>query len=624
MAYELPLVRVYQQLANVSPTLAAPDLPACVVGRCYHVMTYAVNKDDIYVEMYDKANGNSFVPQNDIAGTILDDSFVSLYLDDVYIEIVNGTFDLVLNTAVLTDGGEDFSALNIDVGDTVVIDHASITAENESRLVLAVGTTTLTLNKNFTQALTGATYSVQKKLDDRQLLTTDFTISDGIVSIAPALTHIFETVSYPVESGKIYCEYRGLRTDLTSAIDEAASSDEIVTKLGVISADNPLALGCYLAKLNTTTSVKFIAVDTIVGDEIGWSNAKDILENSTSVYYLALLTDSASVIGTFKTHCEQMSTADEHAWRVCSGGIALVTEQTLVTGAAGIIWDDSGTLKFRDNTKTFQTYGVVANDRIVITSPNQVTGSYTVSVVTNENVIEVSSDTEFPVAATAITYTIERSLSKSQQADYIKATIDSYNSKRLQMMWPDSLVVNSETVDGFYLGCVVAGSVAGLPPHQGFTNLGVAGISTLNHSNNYFKKSDLNKIAEAGGCIFVQDTPSSLPYIRHQLTTDTQYVETKELSVVKNFDHLSYYFYDVLTPFIGPYNVTDKTVGLVLKAIKVAAEAKTKAELPKIGAPLKSFTVAANVSGVSNDRVEARVRLDLPRPLNNIDCYLEI
>ena len=69
MAYELPLVRVYQQLANVSPTLAAPDLPACVVGRCYHVMTYAVNKDDIYVEMYDKANGNSFVPQNDIAGT---------------------------------------------------------------------------------------------------------------------------------------------------------------------------------------------------------------------------------------------------------------------------------------------------------------------------------------------------------------------------------------------------------------------------------------------------------------------------------------------------------------------------------------------------------------------------
>jgi hypothetical protein len=104
-----------------------------------------------------------------------------------------------------------------------------------------------------------------------------------------------------------------------------------------------------------------------------------------------------------------------------------------------------------------------------------------------------------------------------------------------------------------------------------------------------------------------------------------QYVETRELSVVKNFDHLSYYFYNVLTPFIGVYNITDQTIGLVMASINQAAEKKTKASLPKIGAPLKGWTViSAGQSSTASDRVEGKVKLDLPKPLNGIDLYLAI
>ena len=78
MAYELPLVRVYQQLEEVSPTLASPDLPACIIGRAYQVLTYLANKTEILVGAYDKVEGNSFTPPGMVAGGLLESSFTKI------------------------------------------------------------------------------------------------------------------------------------------------------------------------------------------------------------------------------------------------------------------------------------------------------------------------------------------------------------------------------------------------------------------------------------------------------------------------------------------------------------------------------------------------------------------
>jgi len=624
MAYTLPLVRVFQQLEEVSPTLASPDLPCIVIGRAYQVMTYVDNKVEVLVGEYDKNNGNTFNPPGLYPGGLLESSSVKLYMDEMYIEITNGTFDATLNSATLTDLGASFDTDDIEVGDIVVIDHTSLSTAIR-RIVLDTTATTITLNKNFTADMTGATYSVQKKLDDRLLGSSDFSVDGNEVTVDPALQHTYNSVSYPVQTGTLYMEFKALRTDLSADVDDVSSTAEIESKIGTISKDNPLALGVYLARLNTTTPIKFIGVNTKEGDEAGWSDVKDILENKNDVYFLSLLTDNSSVVGTFKTHCEQMSTADYYGWRVCSGGTDLVTEKEMFSSATGEVFNLAGSLTFRDNSAEFLTDGISPSDRIEVTAPNAVTGSYVVNTVVNDNVIEVTSGTPFLTTASDITYTIQRDLSKTQQAEEIAAAINSFDSKRTVIVWSNEIEVNGDIIPGYFLGCVIGGMVAGLPPQQGFTNLGVAGIDRIYNSNTYFNRNQLNLIAEAGGWIFVQDSPTALPYVRHQLTTDMQFVETRELSVVKNFDHLSYYFFDVLSPFIGEYNITSDTIGIVRDTIRLAAESKTKEVLPKIGAPLSDFTIrSVEQSSTASDRIEGKVKLDLPKPLNGIDLYLAI
>ena len=621
MAYELPLARVYQLLENVSATIASPDLPPCIIGRAYQVMTYVDNKTLISAGNYDKTNNNVFELPNKLAGVILEPSSANLYLDEAYIETSAGSFNAILNDYYITDLSADFTADPIAVGDKIVVSHSSLSTPL-SLIVLAITATTLKVNKNFGSSMTGATYSVQKKLADKLMPQGSFSLSGNTVTVLPALNITYFSVDYPVMAAKMYFEYKALRTDLTSSVKEIGTTADIVSQCGNISKENPLAYGLNLCKINTVTTVKYIAVNTIEGDELGWSTVKDILENNTSVYTLALLTDKSSIIGDFKTHCESMATADEHGWRICTGGVPLVVNKDITTGTAGEIYDNSGIKYLRDTTQAFLTEFVNPSDTLIITSPGGVTGSYIIDEVINDHTLKIT--TTFPVTASSVVYTVNRDLDKGQQAAEVAGTIDSYNSKRVCIMWPDQIEISNEIVDGYYLGCVLAGMVAGLPPHQGFTNLGIGGVDKLHHSNTYFSKSQLNTIAEAGGMIFVQETENSLPYIRHQQTTDTQFVETKELSVVKNFDSLSYYFFGVLQPFIGSWNVTDKTVGIIKGSLTKAAEKKMSEELPKIGSPLKAFSISAEQASYASDKVKAVSKLGIPKPLNGIDYFMSI
>ena len=284
-SYELPLVRIYQQLESVSPSLASPTLPACIIGRCYQVMTYADNKLDIFTGEYDKTNGNEFTIPNALAGVKLDSSSVALYFDNMYIELTEGTFNSVINEAKITDLSTDFTTQGITIGDKVVINHASLLAPIEA-LVLGISATVLTISKNFTTTMTGATYSVQKKMSDKLIASSAYVVSDETISVSPALTYSYLSVARAIISADMYVAYRALRTDLSTSIGEISTTDGIISALGPIVKENPLAYGVNKAMLNTITSIKYFAVNTLEGDELGWSRAKDILSNSTSVYSL--------------------------------------------------------------------------------------------------------------------------------------------------------------------------------------------------------------------------------------------------------------------------------------------------------------------------------------------------
>jgi len=319
------------------------------------------------------------------------------------------------------------------------------------------------------------------------------------------------------------------------------------------------------------------------------------------------------------------------------------------TTAAG----DDLFLTLRDATGTFVSSGIIPGDLIEIpadTNSTDFTGTlskFVIEAILSENRVRIVNngantstvENELPhgvkrtaptalVPTTAIIhYRVSRNLSKSGQVTQLVAQAQSFNSRRTILVWPDKVdvsgVVSGTLQPGYYLSCAVGGMTAGLPSHQGFTFLGIAGISQIYNSNTYFNDSQLTDLSQGGWYVFAQQTPTSLPYTIHQLTTDVSTLETGEYSVVKNFDFVALFFVDILDNFLGSYNINQETLTLLRSAITTGGETLRLRTLAKIGAPLTSFSIAdLYVSPLSADRVVSHVLVGLPKPLNVIELHL--
>lgn len=334
-----------------------------------------------------------------------------------------------------------------------------------------------------------------------------------------------------------------------------------------------------------------------------------------------------------------------------ANGVTVRIASAALTGVVTVAHPDLF-LVLKDTSATFVASGVAAGDLIKIPSdPNATITDASVfttlvvaSVLSDQRLVLVNNgpdtstvENELPhgvkrigsalVGLTTINYEIVRTLSKSQQVTDLIAVAQSFNSKRTIMTWPDLCdvagVVGGTRQPGFYLSCAVGGMTAGLPSQQGFTNLGIAGVSQIFDSNTYFTDTQLTDLSNGGWYVFAQQTPSSLPYTIHQLTTDPSTLESGEFSVVKNFDFVSLFFVDILEDFLGQYNVTIETLTLLQGALNTGGDLLKLRTIAKIGAPLTSFSISdIGISPTSGDRVITHLAIGLPKPLNVIELHL--
>lgn len=330
--------------------------------------------------------------------------------------------------------------------------------------------------------------------------------------------------------------------------------------------------------------------------------------------------------------------------------VAVRIAATAITGLVSAAADDYY-LILKDSNAAFVTDGALPGDIIQIPSDpasSSFTGtltSFVVAQVLSENRIQIVNngqdsslvENELPhgvkrigsavVPATTVHYRVVRSYSKDGQVLALVAQAQSFRSKRTILVWPDVCdvagVVDGTAQPGYYLSCAVGGMTAGLPSQQGFTNLGIAGISQITHANTYFTDSQMTDLSNGGWYVFAQQTPVSLPHTIHQLTTDPTTLESGEFSVVKNFDFVALFFVDILEAFLGVYNVTPDALVLLRGALNTGGEVLLLRTVAKIGAPLTSFAINdLGVSPVSGDRVVAHLAIGLPKPLNVIELHL--
>lgn len=335
-----------------------------------------------------------------------------------------------------------------------------------------------------------------------------------------------------------------------------------------------------------------------------------------------------------------------------TGGTTGQLFDTLYANTAGVVVATRRPFRvITDNTATFTTDLVKATDALEV--PNPLTGtdyttlapySYIVAYIPNENVVVLTANTDViaqnvETGDTTLNFRINRALTKDDMVDELSIISQSFNSRRVILVWPDSVdvaglvdgskartngvIANADAQPGYYLAAAVGGMTAGLPSHQGFTNLGIAGIDQLYHSTRYFSDRQLTEISDAGWFVFEQESPNALPVCIHQLTTDPNTLETGEYSVVKNFDFVALFFQDILSEFIGSYNVNDETMGYLRQAMVTGIDLLKLRKYSKIGAPLNDAAITSlAVSPAAADRVEAYMTVVLPKPLNRIGLHL--
>lgn len=293
---------------------------------------------------------------------------------------------------------------------------------------------------------------------------------------------------------------------------------------------------------------------------------------------------------------------------------------------------------------SFVTAGVVAGDFLQIPTPAVAAGtnfasyySAAINVVQSDNTVDLVLGSDIPTvnpatAQTGVGFRVIRSLNKDGQVSELVSTVASYADQRLVMVLNAECLVSGVTnaltglqsrLPGYYLACAVGGMSAGLPPQQPFTFLGIAGIDRVYGSSSYFDEDQIDTLSNNGWYVFLQDSPSALPYSAHQLTTDVTSLDTSELSFRRSYDYAALSYKTVMQAYIGRWNIIPG-INQYLQASLDAVTADLRAQnRPRIGPVLFNATVnSIQAFDGTRDRLEVNMTLDIPRVLNRIGLRL--
>jgi hypothetical protein len=539
------------------------------------------------------------------------------------------------------------AASHFSVGDRIVIvgaganssDHvAKITAVAAPNITIDVPTITATGVATYVRKVSNFQLSTLKTYQDQAVaatkpisgganFSTANTLDDGTVQINAGV----ELVYGPVVTGDVYFAYRALRTDLSGTINEFNDVSDVEGLLGDITDENPLALGLQIALANTNSRIFGIGVSS--DDLTGHEEAMSLLENHR-MYSLVPLTQATDIISAYQVHVDLMSEPEQGAWRIVWANTAIPVTKAIGTpkasapnlnGGGNNVAIISGDYVLSSSNSTFVSDGVVPGDtvHVVAASNGSLVGTWEVLEVVNNQQLKINTT----IATTAVSFYVTRSMTKDQQAIDVAAASSTFGDSRVIHVQPDSIGISVEGVTtylpGYYLCCAFGGLTAGFPVQQGFTNIGVAGIADLQHSNFYFSKANLDTMAASGTFLVVQATQGGIPYVRHAMTTDMSALEYREVLIRKNWDFLSYTFADELKTYIGRYNITTDTLNSVRQTIISKVELLKSKKLPKIGAPLVDGTITLlEQNKTSKDRVTCKMNTAMVYPFNYLDLYL--
>lgn len=500
MAYVKPGVEITQVQRSFSPSLIAPDLGAVLVAPAYKVVPHEGTDAYTYWQTFSAS-----------ANTTVNISGLSALTSDLYLDGTSVFVDLVKTTGTVTG--------------RIHLDNTQLTGPADGAISFVVGSGVLS----------------------------------GVVTTPSDWT-----------GAQIRVGYRALRKDLTGFFTFEGLDD--ITNVfggGQTLYDNPLPFSLSLALQNTSASVFGYALQadefaSLLGSGVSstadaHTQAMSKLENY-EVYAIAPYTQTNSILASYTVHCNSMSLPTEKHERIVFGSPEIKfynSSDAPVTSTTVTVSKAATARKIRDEA------AVILNKRTFFVRPHVV--YFPVSQVPVQklkpaymNNIFNLTETYYAKLALPVTLTLSDSTTRYYTAgteinDTVYAYLkDAQNAYKFDVLMP---------VPGSYLASCVVGQVSGVQPEQGHTNLPIAGPTEIKFGNDFFSESNLNTIAEGGNYQTINLAGSIVS--RHQLSTNMNSVQERELNIIKTVDYVAKYIRSSLVGFIGRSLITPGFLSVV-------------------------------------------------------------
>lgn len=446
--------------------------------------------------------------------------------------------------------------------------------------------------------------------------------------------------------GRLFAHWRGLVPATSSdKIKLYQSEADIVTAFGIDDLDNPACHAAIIAFRGAQEKPVFVA-KLATNDLAGYTTVLRQAERIDGIVTIAPATLDLEVAKLGRTHCQKVSAEDHKLWRRCYVGVQNPGQYSvMVTDKDNNVYE----------AKVVATGVSAANVRVIcpggdfitknIRSGDEFRTNYAFDewdemVYETYKVLTVLENDELlletgPASSIdpAKKFEVWRPDDGLTQSEFVGDRSASFEYLKLLNCWVDSPTQTDgdgvvHAVPQYYVAAELAGLRTAALPQQGLTYTEIEhSIDDASLMFTKYSQEELNIAAAKGTFIITQENDDGPIFIRHQLTTDTDngslYYED---SVGYNLDTISYAFKDLFQPYIGKRNATPETLEEIETKARDLADGfkKNPGGFSLIGPQIVDYTgLVVTIDPVFKDRINLKIRLELPLPINTMLIVLE-
>jgi len=413
----------------------------------------------------------------------------------------------------------------------------------------------------------------------------------------------------------------------------SCSNDDDVTALwGPIDPANDGAYATHLALQGSAGKV-------VYGRPLGGTAVADYnaafaaLSRTNFIRYIHVTADDADVRAALKTHVVAASAPDKKFFRegFCGtdsrGEYAVLTtvSSNPLTCTVGAYQGSGNLLVTATNVGTdFTALSLSAGDLVKFPLLDF---EFEIASVLSETEIVLEAGPNAPISPAAACE-IWKADTAANQASWVKAQADALSKFRVRLHWVEGALDEDDVaIPARFVAAWAAGRRSALPAQQSMTRQTADFMASANPMFLRYEDAVLNDIASHGVTIIAQDAEGAVPYIRHELTTETDkgplYYEGM---CVSNGDEISAKLAVIDEGYVGVTNLTNQTLVDLRNDWIAELHGMTQAPVgDRVGPALTRFdTPQVVVDRNLKDRAKISAKTYMPLPFNHVDGEVEM